>query len=365
MIGFSGKMISIVLTMSVATVSGLLFRKLRFPGGMIVGAIIGVGALHVCTEYAYFPTRMQIISQIVVGAFLGCTMTREHLRRLPSSRKVILCVVVSYLALNILVGLLTCQIADIDLLTALFCVCPGGMNDTTLVALDMGAVVTSVVAMQMLRVIYGLAIIPVIITVASRLSRRDELAKRAKATAKREKKEKKAPSSNGIKSTKAVVVTLVVATVGGLIGKYTGMPAGTLLFAMMFTIVLKINRDEAHLPIKIRRCAQILSGCCIGIRINEEELMTLRMLLLPALIMLLAYTLVCIFVGIFIAKKFDMSVCEGMLCLAPASPSEMTLLADELNIVNPGLTVVQICRQITAAVVFPQIFRLLNLLMSG
>ena len=45
----------------------------------------------------------------------------------------------TFLALNLAVGFFIWRVTDLDLLTSLFCAAPGGMTDTPLIALDMGA----------------------------------------------------------------------------------------------------------------------------------------------------------------------------------------------------------------------------------
>ena len=285
--------------------------------------------------------------------FIGCTITREHLKKLPSVWKPIICVLGSYLLMNLVMGTITWKLSGIDFLTALFCTCPGGLSDTTLVAMDMGAVVTEVVTMQMLRVIYGLSVIPATIQLADKvLAPRLGLSRRCYGE---ETSDNHAKTSQPVYT---VLITLSVAAVGGMVGKLSGIPAGTLLFALIFSILLRLKWEKANLPLFIRRCAQVLSGCCIGIRVRREELQALQQLIVPAILMLVAYSGICVLVGILIAKHFDMDLCEGMLCLAPASPSEMTLLAADMHISNPNLIVVQLCRQISAITVFPQVFLL-------
>ena len=345
--------VRLLLTILAACGPGFFLRRLHVPGGLLLGAVIGVSTLNLVTGLAFLPANVKVLSQIVVGAFLGCTMTREHVRGLPQFWKPILCVLCGYLAMALTLGTVICHISHVDLLTALFCVSPGGLSDTPLIAMDFGATVTYVVALQMLRVIYGLAVVPSLISWSDRvLGPRLGLAYPYERSAQRMQKAKKHYPRC------AVFVTLAVAAAGGLLGKISNFPAGTLLFALIFSLGLKVNWDKAHMPMQIRRGAQILSGSCIGLQIRAEELQAIRQMAIPALLMLLAYSAVCLGVGILIAKRFHLRLCEGMLCLAPASPSEMALIAEDMHVSNPNLTAVQICRQVAATALFPQIFLL-------
>ena len=46
---------NVLLTLAVGVVFGYIFLKLKVPGGLIVGAIIGVAALNIGFEAASFP----------------------------------------------------------------------------------------------------------------------------------------------------------------------------------------------------------------------------------------------------------------------------------------------------------------------
>ena len=74
---------TMLLTLLVGAVCGLLFYRLKVPGGMIVGAIIGTAALNIGFGTAYMPGMAKTIAQITAGAFIGCTVSKEVVQRLP------------------------------------------------------------------------------------------------------------------------------------------------------------------------------------------------------------------------------------------------------------------------------------------
>ena len=49
-------MVHLGVTLFIGGVFGFLFFKLRVPGGMMVGALLAVSVLSVCTDWAYMPS---------------------------------------------------------------------------------------------------------------------------------------------------------------------------------------------------------------------------------------------------------------------------------------------------------------------
>ena len=72
-----------LLTLLVALGAGLLVFHLKVPGGMLVGAILGAAALNIATGQAFIYPQTRVLAQALTGAYIGCMMTREDVRRLP------------------------------------------------------------------------------------------------------------------------------------------------------------------------------------------------------------------------------------------------------------------------------------------
>ena len=83
---------NLILTLVVGLACGYFFFKIKVPGGMMVGAIIGVSILNIFWDVAYMPSYAKQIAQITAGAFIGCTVEKSDLQRLkhiikPADRK--------------------------------------------------------------------------------------------------------------------------------------------------------------------------------------------------------------------------------------------------------------------------------------
>lgn len=149
-----------LLTLAAALGTGLLVYKLKVPGGMLVGAILGAALLNIVTGQAFIYSQTRVLAQALTGAYIGCIMTREDVRRLPGLIRPYLFVLASLFGLNLGMAAVLFFVTDLDLLTCLFCAAPGGMSDTPLIAMDMGADGSVVAVMQFVRMIFGMGCLP-------------------------------------------------------------------------------------------------------------------------------------------------------------------------------------------------------------
>lgn len=84
--------------------AGWLFYKMKVPGGILVGGIIGTTILSLITGRAEMPYLARLTAQIIAGAFIGTTVEREDIRKLRTLYKPFGIVIASLLILNIATG---------------------------------------------------------------------------------------------------------------------------------------------------------------------------------------------------------------------------------------------------------------------
>lgn len=344
----------LAMTLFAALIGGSILQKLRLPGGMLLGATAAAAVMNLFTPYAYAPVYIKVIAQIVTGAYIGCIMSRRDVQQLPRVVKPLILVMIGFFVLNIVVGYAFKETAHVDLVTGLFCATPGGISDTPLLAMDMGASVSKVAAVQFVRMAYGMAVLPGIVLLADRVIA-PALGLPSLPPEGPDVIERKKSSFHK----KYTPITLMVAAVGGVFGKASGVPAGTLVFALVTTLIYNLKTEKASAPVPLRRAAQVLSGSCIGVRITWAEVYEMKSLVLPMLIMLFGYTVFCIGMGTFLAKRYHMGLREAMLATAPAGASEMTLIAADMDVFSSKLLVIQVSRLLIVLTLFPQLFNLL------
>lgn len=347
-----------LLTMAAALGSGLLLLKLKVPGGMLVGAILGAALLNILTGQAFIYSQTRVLAQAMTGAYIGCMMTREDVRHLPRLIRPYLLVMATLLALNLAVSAVFYWTTDLDLLTCLFCAAPGGMSDTPLIAMDMGADSSVVAVMQFVRMIFGMGCLPTVIMLSDRLIEPEAARELESRTVQRGKAVKSRPTL------RAFLPTMCAATAAAVLGKLSGIPAGALSAALIVTAALKLSGKCPGMPMWLRRAAQVISGCCIGSGITREQVIAMKQLALPAVVLCLGYMACCVGMGLVVARLFRMELREAMLTLSPAGATEMALIAADMGVESTNLVVLQICRLVGVMLIFPQIFNLIVTLLA-
>lgn len=345
-----------LLTVAAALGMGLLVMKCKVPGGMLVGAIIGAAVLNIATGQAFIYPQTRVVAQAMTGAYIGCMMTREDVRRLPRLIRPYLVVLASLLGLNLAMAALFYRTTSLDLLTCLFCAAPGGMSDTPLIAMDMGADSSVVAVMQFVRMLFGMGCLPTIIMLSDRLIEPEtarELEEHAASGRAGDGPGRKKPNFT------AFMPTMCAAVAAAALGKWSGIPAGALSAALIVTSALKLSGHCPGMPMWLRRAAQVISGCCIGCGITREQVIAMKQLALPAVALCLGYMVCCVGMGVVVSRLFHIPLREAMLTLSPAGATEMALIAADLGVESTDLVVLQICRLVGVMLIFPQIFHLI------
>lgn len=342
----------LIITILVAFISGYLFLKIKIPGGMMVGSIIGVTMLNILSSCSHMPLEGRIIAQIIAGAYIGVGIDREVIKNIKNIYKPAIVIILGLLILNIVVGILIYKMSPLDLSTSLMSAVPGGISDIPIISEEMGADPTKVVAMQFIRLLFSIGVFPGIINNSFK-----------------DKNTKINKDINMHKESKNISIinflnTLLIASVSGLIGKYTHLPASILLFSMIGTMSYNMLTRKAFIPLKMRRLAQLLSGAYIGSKISILEFLEFRYLFIPGLILVLGYFFASLLIGSFLHNRFAMPLKDAMLSATPAGASDMALISAEFGINNPNIIILQVIRLVTAVSIFPLVIKFITFILK-
>ena len=340
-------MLNVICVLLVGLAVGYLLFRLKVPGGMMVGAIVGVTAFNLLIGPFTLPYGVKLAAQCMAGAFIGCSVSREDIKKLPLVWKPTVIVLSSLLLLNVLLGFLITRISPLDSLTALLCAVPGGMSDIPMIATDMGADTTKVAVLQFVRMSAGIGLFPSLIA----LMAGHDVASLPAET-------KSAPAPRG-EEWVTFFLTIAVAFGFGMLGRALHIPAGPLVFSMLGVIGLKLFIGRAHMPMWAKRIAQVLAGAYIGCGIAPGDLEELKYLLLPAVILLIGYFANALLTGRLLHKLLGIPLREAMLMATPAGASDMALISSDLGIRDPMLIELQILRLVVVVAVFPQLIQLI------
>lgn len=339
-----------VLTLALSAALGYVLYRRHIPAGMLIGAVIASAVLTAVFRVGHIPGPTKDIAQVIAGTFIGCSAKREDFRQLRSFYKPVVMITCSLLLVNLAIGFLLFLAGYSDLLTCLVCAVPGGIADVTLIAVDFGADASKVLVVHFCRLVVGVALFPVVV---QRITPpMPETAAPADQPA--------GQGANRRKNTARLLAALALAAVSAWAGNWLGVPAATILFALISTFLLNFSGFTVRFPGWLRQAAQVLSGAYIGCLLDPSRFgrpATVLWALAITVAVLLANAAVF---GKWMEKLFQVPMREGMLMLTPAGASEMALISADIGVNSPRLILVQIYRLLIATAVFPQICLLVS-----
>ncbi len=323
---------------------------------MMIGAIIGVAALGITTDMASMPYYAKFVAQTTAGAFIGCSIEKSDIRRMPYLIKPLTVLLSIYLFVNLAVGMIIWKTTPVDLTTALMSAVPGGMSDTPIIAADMGANAAQVAVLQFVRMTVGIGFFPWLIQMIDKKCGTDDTDNKA---------DDQGRHKTGERSNKIFAITLAIAVLGGVTGRLLGIPAGVLVFSMIAVMIFKLASGHGFLPMWAKRIAQVLSGAYVGSGITGSDLFELKYLMLPALTILIFYTANCLLTGHLMRRYFGFSRKVAMLIATPAGASDMALISSDIGVHSTDLIVMQVARMILVISIFPQVIQLVVNVLGG
>lgn len=128
-----------------------------------------------------------------------------------------------------------------------------------------------------------------------------------------------------------LVITLLVAFAGGLIGLRLRIPAGALIGSILASAIYNIVFSKGYIPLNFRLTAQMVVGGYIGLSFTRTSLLQMKNNIVPILIMVVGMFVFCIVLGLIIHKVTDIDLVTSMLGTAPGGLTEMAIIGDFLG----------------------------------
>lgn len=333
----------ILLYLGVSVLFGLALSRFKVPGGMMIGAVFGSTLVHLLSGGAPLPGPVKTLAQIVAGGYIGATVSRSELKRLPNMLTPFFIIIAGLFFINVLSARLILATGKMDFLTALFSTAPGGISDMPIIAADLNADASIVLVMQLARFVMGIAVFPMLIRLLTKANSAG--AEQAKSGHHSAREARLLPA----------LVPLAVAAVFGLIGKRLGIPAGTMSFATLGGMVTRLLYPKAGVPRAVRRGAQCLSGAYVGSGIGIAQLTRFPGLAVPVMILVAVYFAGCFILSRVLKHFRFFTDRESMLAVTPAGASDMALIAADLNVENVSVILVQVLRMVIVLTLFPSL----------
>ncbi|MEQ9809969.1 AbrB family transcriptional regulator [Streptococcus jiangjianxini] len=355
-------MMIVLITLFIGLLGGFLGKMLRFPAPFMLGSMLSVAIFSILYGDIELSSSFKILAQIVSGAYIGQNITKSDLKRLPKLSPLIITLMFIFTLNMLIVGFSLMVIFKFDAATALLSCLPGGIMDVSLMSIDMGAEPDVVATLQTARFVGIMLILPAWVSYwTNRIGDKTGSLNR------------RAPEIGAIKKEREIVkprfwhndgLILVVSTLGGLFGLWSGLPVGALIGSVLVSSALKMARNTKQLPRNYRFAAQVFAGSLIGTSFSHDSLLHMRTLIIPILLLLGSYLVINVFFGKWIAKTGLLDVQSALFASSPAGATDISLLAGDLGGDMPKIATIQICRTLYTVIIMPLIVKLiLNIMM--
>jgi membrane AbrB-like protein len=160
----------VIFTVALTIGGGLIGHKLNIPAGALLGSMVAVGMASLLGANPEMPESYNIIAQMILGGFLGLTITRDVLTDIKTYLLASLIVLVLISIFGILTGYVVSRLTGMELYTALFGSAPGGMHEIMALSQAYDVDHSAVVVMQTVRRILIVVVYPLFVTVVSKLT---------------------------------------------------------------------------------------------------------------------------------------------------------------------------------------------------
>lgn len=346
----------IIVTLVIGIAFGCIAIKLKIPAGGMLGALFAVAVFNVFTGEAYLPSQAKVFTQTISGLFIGCKISRSELKSLKTLIKPAILNMSLIILACLGMGVCLYFVSDYNMATCAFATAPGSMTDMAIISVDMGADTSVVSVLQLVRLITILGLFPTLFgAIIKKVAK-----KHPEAVSAGRSKTELAAGDGPEKSWKNILITILVAAAGGAAGSLSGVPAGPLIFSMVFVGVQNVLTGTAYMPINMKRFAQICAGVLIGESVTMEAVVNLRYSIVPALVMIFCLMGIVLLLAFILYKTSGIDFVTALFACAPGGASDLALIAGDFGASTPKVSIIQTLRVVCVVVIYPVAIQLLN-----
>lgn len=318
---------SSVGSLAAAYVVGYLARRLRVPGGAIVGALVATAAISLRFGEISVPGAFRVVLFMGVGTMIGSRVDRASVRALPGvALQAILAGVLLVLAgLGIALLLQWWEMAPEGVVLA---TSPGALSVLAAAALENGFDAPTISLFHIVRIVLILVTLPLLVALlpgrrANRLAR-EQLAEDPPVTEEPTGHHRPSAADLGW-----LLVTVASAGVGAWLATLAGIP-GPLIFGTVTgaAIITLARAAPAYRPRWLSFVIQASLGWIIGSLVTSDTLVALGEATVPAVLS----SALIIAAGILIALIFRLlgiAPDGDVLATSPGAVEALASLADE------------------------------------
>lgn len=151
----------------------------------------------------------------------------------------------------------------------------------------------------------------------------------------------------------ALLITILVGTLGGLIAKKLKFPAPFMIGSMIAVAIVSIVTGSMETTKAMKIFAQIVSGAYIGQNIKKDDLTNLPKLGKVITILMGIFTINMVIMGIIFMTFFDMTPVTAFLSCLPGGIMDVSLMAVDMGAQSDIVATIQTARLMGILLILP------------
>ncbi len=156
------------------------------------------------------------------------------------------------------------------------------------------------------------------------------------------------------------ITTMLIGTLGGILGHKLKIPAGALFGAMLFTAVYNLISNAGYVPPQINTILQIVIGTTIGLNFNMANVKGLGSVLVSAVIMVAGLMVFSLLLGWIISKTSGMDLLTALFSSSPGGLSNIVIISDAYGAEAHIVALMHTLRIICVVVLMPIIVKFIS-----
>ena len=150
-----------------------------------------------------------------------------------------------------------------------------------------------------------------------------------------------------------ILLTLLASFAVGMLFFKWKVPGGVLVGGIIGTTILSMTTGMAEMPFTARLIAQIIAGAFIGSSVDRDDLMKMKTVYKPFILVILSLVAVNLIAGTLVYKFGPLDRLTSFMCCVPGGMGDTPLIASELGAEMPPVVIMQFVRMVVGIGVFP------------
>src|SRR5215204_131506 len=359
-----GFAIAVVAVLVLGAVGAYLGHRLPIPAGVLLGTLVGVGAVSVGglllgLPQLPLPPGSRGLLQVMLGMMVGLRMSRESLRSGMHALAPAFLIAAIVIPTAFVCALIATPLTSISLVTAIFAAAPGGLVEMSLMGMSFGADGAGVATVQLIRLLVALAAIDVLLYWFRSRNKSEADPDEQEEDQDKEQDDAPAKKTEYKEDLQNFGVAAPWGILGGVIGLISQVPAGGIIGALIGSVAFRLSLGR-DVPIeKFRVVVQVLGGTVIGLEISSSFFSEFARLAVAGTLIIAIQMLIWLATSWLLVKLFRYDLSTSALASSPGGLSGVVPAADEAGADAVVVTFMHLVRLGTIVVTVPLLVALI------